>query len=1294
MTPHSSSHPAPSRHRSRRGLALVVTVSMLAMMLILVVALMNTTGDHYKESSVIANGHQARLTGQTAVGVALSQLRNATSQTFSNGRPKPWTSQPGGIRIHKMDGSLDSLVKLYSSDVPEVSSVAATAADIPDNWSARPDHFVDLNEPQTLPGGEVSFPVVDPRASSEDPLNAVEGFSYLEQKGALGPRGRTADAQRLPMPVRWIYVLQDGTLGTLNEDGLFEGPNEARASRNNPIVSRFAYWTDDETSKVNVNTASEGAFWDTPRADTPQERALARSIPSRLEYMRQPGHPAGVSLSSVLLPNRRIAPLEFPSYGSSGMRPMAFEDARDLWRLGRLTVAEKGDGTSRGGTAFADWASLWSTAPRESVRQPRYAVLEELAFDHVNSARFPGMWGNGDAPKKGERRRSRLFQEHPDAFARLKHGQFFLTTRSAGPETTLFGTPRVAMWPVPRDTMLNTDSLGDPTMSRDTMYSHKVTVASSLKKKPYFVMRSAPSDGKMDYLEPMGEGTNKGVFDYLQRLTDTPFPGFERAVTGSSTFAGKYGEDRDAILLEMMDYVRAANFAEHQLPNLIQFSVLCPGQEHHGFGQISPLQLLNSNRKQPSTSDHVQGIGRLMTISEVALIITCRARVDADKEIQGEPSDENTSLLTEPGDREFDVGFLVETFLPGHGWTDYRPYTTMALVGGAPGAEVNADHRKAALPVYLLNGEPLVQRDEPTTVESAEFPPTGWHGAGGSLGVRSVPHKVLQFKPVVLKAAKVQESAALQFQLQAGDPNQIKVALYDSPGSTGSEDLVQIVPLTLPDIHPEAKIPLPSLAMDTVSPDLETRILRAAEKGGTFIASTDVVQGLAPAHGDYRLTAARRWQVSKKGDININLFTPHPRWGHDRLAHNLRDQILPVQPDQHRGYVEDLNYPADFRPDVPEFLASASGGDAPAPPSTGAQQSFSNVIEAVRLDRELRGSIHPGITGDFDNGIASAPDGPYTNRPDDGHWSAVKDGKIPYFDNVSQVASRVPPVTLTAFSPQRLIPSPVMFGSLPTGVRVHVPWQTLLFRPHPGHYGANTPPDHLLLDLFWTPVLEPEPLSNNLETEGKINLNHEILPFRHITRATALHAAMKAETLMAIPDSAAGTYKTGADPMSRFRHHLDPKQTLGLWKKEIFDRGDVFLTAGQICEQYLVPEGLTDPAFETTVADMQAFWAKHRLTGDNSKERPYAHLYSRFTTRSNTYRVHFVAQSLTKARSTDARVFDSKKDRVAASISGSALLSRKIDQTHKDLPDYQASGTHEPLDKFYTWSIGPVAPVR
>src|SRR5205085_8593415 len=82
----------------------------------------------------------------------------------------------------------------------------------------------------------------------------------------------------------------------------------------NPIVARIAFWTDDETCKLNINTASEGSYYAMPHANTPTDMVqpakaskdataafgFAVSPPGTNEFNRYPGHPAATCLSVAL----------------------------------------------------------------------------------------------------------------------------------------------------------------------------------------------------------------------------------------------------------------------------------------------------------------------------------------------------------------------------------------------------------------------------------------------------------------------------------------------------------------------------------------------------------------------------------------------------------------------------------------------------------------------------------------------------------------------------------------------------------------------------------------------------------------------------------------------------------------------------------------------------------------------------------------------------------------------------------------------------------------------------------
>ena len=131
----------------------------------------------------------------------------------------------------------------------------------------------------------------------------------------------------------------------------------------------------------------------------------------------------------------------------------------------------------------------------------------------------------------------------------------------------------------------------------------------------------------------------------------------------------------------------------------------------------------------------------------------------------------------------------------------------------------------------------------------------------------------------------------------------------------------------------------------------------------------------------------------------------------------------------------------------------------------------------------------------------------------------------------------------TQRTPNALVPSPVIFGSLPAGINPasptnSAPWRTLLFCPYPAgdtaHPGFTSPPDHLILDNFWMPTIEPYAISGCMATAGKINLNDQIAPFTWLHRNTALHALLDDLRIPALPASMINKYKA-----SGYGDHVD-----------------------------------------------------------------------------------------------------------------------------------------------------------
>ncbi|MFN6095296.1 MAG: Verru_Chthon cassette protein A, partial [Verrucomicrobiota bacterium] len=343
--------------------------------------------------------------------------------------------------------------------------------------------------------------------------------------------------------------------------------------------------------------------------------------------------------------------------------------------------------------------------------------------------------------------------------------------------------------------------------------------------------------------------------------------------------------------------------------------------------------------------------------------------------------------------------------------------------------------------------------------------------------------------------------------------------------------------------------------------------------------------------------------------------------------------------------------------------------------------------------------------GDFDNGIAYRPDGPYINKPDEGNTYKLGSGNVPYFnEDYRQAAGGA-----TFFSPNRQIPSAGMFGSLPTRMRsgnvgydkdndlanVNNTWRTLLLRPwpkqpgQPDHPGATNPPDHLWTDLFWMPVVEPYAISEPFSTAGKINMNYAIAPFNYITRKTGMAALLRAERIPAITNSVAATYKkSSSSTTTSTRLNINIAETLKQWDAK-FAGNELFVSSSQICDLHLIPSGTTITLSGNTTnanSQMSTFWSTRAITGDNSRERPYTNLLGRLTTKSNSFTVHFRVQVLKKNPTTQANEWVEGRDNVSSEYRGSTLIERYIDPNNTSLPDF-ATTTSANIDDFYRFRV-------
>jgi hypothetical protein len=175
-----------------------------------------------------------------------------------------------------------------------------------------------------------------------------------------------------------------------------------------------------------------------------------------------------------------------------------------------------------------------------------------------------------------------------------------------------------------------------------------------------------------------------------------------------------------------------------------------------------------------------------------------------------------------------------------------------------------------------------------------------------------------------------------------------------------------------------------------------------------------------------------------------------------------------------------------------------------------------------------------------------------------------------------------------------------------------------------------------------------------------------LVPFTYINRMTGLRAALAAEQVAMVPKDQASSYKRN-DPGSSLdsRKPLNLSETDGTLRqfKEKFARGEIFRSATEICDIYLVPDG---KQWASDAAARSAWYGDDfAMVGDNVRERPYVHLHNKLTTKSNVFTVHYRAQALQKSKASNASdptVFDTGAgDRVAGEERGSTTFERYLD---------------------------------
>lgn len=1218
------------------GMALVIVLASIVFLVALAIAFLSTSRMELKTSATYAEGGRAQLLGQTAVNLATSQITEGTRGLSANGKLVAWASQPGMIRTYDEAGDAVNYYKLYSW-----SDMTGTGAFSPSqevlrlaSWSADKAIFTDLNQPM-ISGTSQAYPILDgngltlattasgsPGKTYEDQHGgpSIEGFSIANS----APVDGSAGSNPVPMPVMWLYVLKGGQIiapsGGSGETATFSGADQPTAD--NPIIGRIAFWVDDETCKVNINTASEGVYWDSPRLTSlsKDDWMLQSCQPVNGEYQRYPGHPGMTSLSAV-----------FPD-----LTPAEIHVLAPRFR----------SGGSDGGLKRTTWTTDGppSFSPLSGDPERLYASVDELFFKPNRTASHPSI----DQTK-------------------LERSRFFLTASGRAPELNLFGKPRVSIWPVHV-----TDS-----SARRSAYDAALAFCASMRndlgkaRYRYYFQREDSDDPTHDLPgtgSVTGLGRNRMLLEYLRDLSSRDIPGF------GGNFAEKYGAadsagivqgtERDQILTQIFDYIRSTNLADTTLPTSGWFA---PG------GQVVPIE---------DTVNGTRGFGRYRTVQGANLLFIGVADSTVADALPPVP----------PQTIRIQAMFLPQLFSVAVG-SVFLKDTFQVRIEGLHRFEWAASGTQKSM------GFPEVVTT--TFPDNDEGNPKAWRGGGNwgdQFGVVPFAYQ-LNYEELLSETLDVPANPVPgSFQFFGGD---VKFSFYNKSGK-----FVQSVTLNFPDgIFPAPLLANGSYKIGSYGPfNMRSIAGRKAANSTSFspdwwLTTQDVIRSVSATDGDIRLVAARK--VPPEPDNPKYQFSKNALY--DNLSYPLKWA--------HNLWIG-TGFPFQFTRGIAGGPPGVPGGKlvASAHYDTTTARVFPDVpLNGVAVGKKTS-FVAGDIPGDWDTGVAEMKDGPFINKPDEGdigNGTGTTTTANPYKWK-SLAGVHIPSQTL--FTPNRLVASAGAFGSLPSGVLADKPWQTLLFRPGPiGHPGLGTekqsggagsalagrppyvtPPDHLLLDLFWMPVVEPYPISEPFSTAGKINMNFQIVPFTYINRDTGVRAVLKSEKVISMETSGTNcnalNYKVGYGDLSNrkpgmSRQAVDIDETLVAFR-ERFASGDIFRSATEICDLDIVPADYSGVKPHTR-ASMDQYWSSRLLTGDNCRERPYSTIYPRLTTQSNTYTIHFRAQALQKVPGTDPSSWTEGRDRITGESRGSQTVERYIDPNNTDLPDFASASTDVPAAKFY-----------
>ena len=1176
----------PLRPKPQSGAALIVTLTLLLLITGLAISLFMTANTELQSASQFKNSQGLTELSDICVNLVMGQIKDATT-TNAAGAPasrSTWASQPGMIRTY---GSSTNSYKLYSWVNPRTNVDDTTT--VPTGWFNNLAQYTDLNEP--IPNSTNTstnfyrYPIAYPPLPATDTTRPL-GYDVLPS----APRSTGgAFTNQVPMPVQWLYVLKDGTMDYPAPSASGNNATISGASAANPIVARLAYWTDDETSKVNINTAAGGEYWATPVQRTGIQFTNSVWQPTRWEFQRYPGHPARTDLQAV-----------FPDL-----------TRQQIWAF-----------TPRVSDNGATAVSAMTTQP-SSVAADSDRLLASVGEARFSSTNFSG----------GER------TDFTNSWSgRIETNKFLITASSRAPEVTLYGTPRVSIWPIPA----NTNSASRSTLDRLFAFCSTIQNTTTINSpRSYYFVRSSATNMASD----VANTTNTAMFTYLDSLSSaSAIPGI-----GSESLVNKYTTNgqvnnitagRDQLVTQFYDYIRCVNKLDAQVATRFSTTHVVPpttrnsanGTTTYGFGKFPTINQVAIHFI--CTADGTSGnltvpIATLVTGNSTttqALTLNAGFTLNSTPPAWNRTSDNTTiqipglnCTVTGTTASLTQNGTLVATINPISGNLTSSPSATLAIsymqlakmisnntANYTSQYSLSSNQTITITPTtYLRNLSlgttyaplaanevciPAIAYIEPAmpacSFPSSDLPNIQFTVSGldqltingqpmnfPSTAIISPRYSYTAGNDSIMDAANIagvdgggilKYLAFLTSKNDSNWPTTIKTTppngrggftdsgypLVSDPIRIANNATMNLGSVSGGPVNVTVRLRWPSTATTDAhtvtipfsSTNISTPTLSTNQ---TFWAFSPT--GWDGANAGNGTTTSGRFPRLNPGNWETNLFQPndtvfamatvHADYRISMVRPGAATHWSAVPPNTTGTYTKYghrlWTYPnIAGTTTVPGANYPANALDLLNAPQSKARPPIPSQSSLTAL-----GLAHPLTYGDFDNSIPSAPDGPYINASDDvGYWNST--GNYQYWGGGTFGGGSA--TTANFHTPNRKISSPVAFGSLPSAAVQDRPWQNLLFRPapgvaHPGKAGfkidgttlTGAPPDYAWLDFFWMPIVEPWAISETFSTAGKINMNYQIAPFSYIRRTTGVQAVLKSGGVTAVSSVAAG-YTTSA----------------------------------------------------------------------------------------------------------------------------------------------------------------------